>query len=175
MPKAKTPAHDSAERRGGMRSLGATLPAVARVAIGRRGFAEGGLLTDWPAIVGAEIAERSLPLKLVFSPGSTRGPGARREGVLHVRIAGPLALELQHLEPIVLQRINGYFGYSAVARLRIIQGPLPPIRRPAPPPRPRLPPEAEAELAKRLEHIEDAAVRDALHRYGRALRAKPER
>ena len=31
------------------------------------------------------------------------------------------ATELQHLEPQVLERINGFFGYAAVKRLRLIQ------------------------------------------------------
>jgi hypothetical protein len=175
MPKAKAPTPDPADRRGGMRALAATLPGVARTAIGRRGFAEGGLLTDWPAIVGADIAARSLPLKLVFAPGSAERGRARRDGVLHVRVAGPLALELQHLEPLVVERINGYFGYRAVARLKIQQGPVPSARSPDPLPVIALTPDAEAALAADVEPIQDETLRDALQRYGRALRAKPGR
>ena len=109
---------DESDRTNAMLSLAVTLPKVTRRTLGRHGLAEGGLVTDWAAVVGATIAERSLPLRLSFTGGE------RREGTLHVRVSGALALELQHLEPQVLERINGYFGYRAVARLRIHQGPV---------------------------------------------------
>jgi hypothetical protein len=116
---------DSADRTNAMLSLATALPKVTRRTLGRRGLAEGSLVTDWVSVVGPMIAERSLPLRLQFSGGE------RSDGTLHVRVSGALALELQHLEPQVLERINGYFGYRAVGRLRIHQGPVPP-GRPAP-------------------------------------------
>ena len=45
---------------------------------------------------------------------------------MHLRVAsGGLAMELQHFEPVLVERINAYFGYPAVARVKLIQGPLP--------------------------------------------------
>ena len=37
---------------------------------------------------------------------------------------GPLAIELQHQSDQFIERINGYFGYRAIAELRILQAPL---------------------------------------------------
>ena len=48
-----------------------------------------------------------------------------RDGTLHVRVSGGWALELTHLEPLVIERIAGYFGYPAITRLALMQGPLP--------------------------------------------------
>jgi hypothetical protein len=156
---------DESDRTNAMLSLAVTLPKVTRRTLGRHGLAEGGLVTDWAAVVGATIAERSLPLRLSFTGGE------RREGTLHVRVSGALALELQHLEPQVLERINGYFGYRAVARLRIHQGPVPgqrPLRRPPP----DLPsPAAEAEIGSLVSAVEDDGLRQALQGLGRSLRA----
>ena len=162
-------ADDGENRTNAMLSLAVTLPKVTRRTLGRHGLAEGGLVTDWAAIVGETIAERSLPQRLCFTGGE------RRDGTLHVRVSGALALELQHLEPQILERINGYFGYRAVGRLRIHQGPVPdprPAHRPSPaPPSPA----TEAEIASLVSAVEDDSLRQALQGLGRSLRASRTR
>ena len=45
--------------------------------------------------------------------------------MLTVRVDGPLALELQHAAPQILERVNGFVGRRAITELRIVQGPLP--------------------------------------------------
>jgi hypothetical protein len=153
-------------RRAAMRPLAAMLPTLMKAATGRRGFGEGSILTDWASIVGAELAAQSAPEKLAF-PG-----GDRRAGVLQLRVAGPLAIEIQHLAPLILERVNTHFGYPAVARLRILQGPLP--RRPRRPDAPSSGPLTdgqEAQLAGCLTQIGDAGLRQALDGLGRAVLA----
>lgn len=154
-----------APRKGGVRHLAALLPRLTRAALGKRGFAEGGIVADWPEIVGPDLAVLSLPERLAFPHG------ARREGTLHVRVAGALALELQHLEPVVIERINGYFGYRAVARLKIRQGPIPRSRR-----QPVTPPPADPAAAREIDRavadVSDPALRAALAGFGRALRGR---
>ena len=154
------PAAD-APRTNTMLSLAATLPRVTRKVLGRHGLAEGGLVADWAAVVGQQIADNSLPLRLSFNAAE------RRNGTLHVRVAGALALELQHLEPQILERINGSFGYRAVARLRIHQGPVPIARRPE---RPPPAPVDEAAIAESVAVVEDDRLRQALHGLARSLR-----
>ena len=61
----------------------------------KRGFSGADVLTDWPAIVGPDMARHCLPEKLVHGR-------AMQGGTLHLRVAGAWATELQHLEPIVL-------------------------------------------------------------------------
>src|SRR6185436_5894986 len=83
-----------------------------------KGYAEAGLFTHWAEIAGASLAASSLPIKLSFPRGK------RDEGTLTVRCGGSAALELQHLAPSIIERINGHFGYRAVARLKVEQGTL---------------------------------------------------
>ncbi|MGE0120784.1 MAG: DUF721 domain-containing protein [Dongiaceae bacterium] len=154
---------DPDSRTNAMLSLAATLPRVTRKTLGRHGLAEGGLITDWAAIVGPMIAERSLPLRLSFAGGE------RNDGTLHVRVAGALALELQHLAPQIIERINGYFGYRAVARLRIHQGPVPVERGARPAPTPPVAPETDAEIGLLVDTVEDDGLRQALRTLGRSL------
>jgi hypothetical protein len=168
-PGRRDPAQGGAEdsrarRRAGLHALAKTLPKITKRALGVRGFAEAGLLGDWPNIVGKEIAARCLPRKL-----ERPRPGRRGEAVLTLRVEAGCAIELQHLEPVLIERINGYFGYRAVGRLRLLQAPMPPSRSPQePPPRP-LGPGAESALRGRLGLVEDPELRAALERLGRAV------
>ena len=145
-------------------SLGSLLPKVARPVLGRHGLAAGGIVADWPSIVGVQLAECCVPMRLAFPPGE------RSAGTLHLRVQGSLALELQHLEPVVLERINSYFGYRAVVRLRIQQGPVPrPVRRREPAaPGNREDPAIDA----LVDGIGDEELRRRLGQFGRALKAR---
>ncbi len=141
---------------------------VTRAAFRRRGFAQAGVITQWPAIVGEELAACSAPERLTFPPGEGSG------GTLHVRVSGGFALELQHLEPVVVDRINTYFGYRAVRRLAMKQGPLPEVKR-----RPRRKTRrlSDAENAKLDENVaatSDAELRAALRDLGHGLAADDE-
>ena len=159
---------DSHRRRGGLRPLAVTLPKVTRKALGRRGLAEGSLMTEWPEIVGEALAARCLPLKLSF-----HDPKRRAEGTLTLQVESAWTLELQHLAPQLIERINQTLGYAAVARLNFRQGPLPGRQSPAGParPEPESPPEsAEDRAAPALaEPIEDEALRAILEELGRSL------
>ena len=106
------------ERRSGMRALGAAVARITAPAFRRRGFAEAGILTDWPHIVGSQLASQTEPERLSFSRGT------RVDGTLRIRVSGAWATELQHLAPQVIERVNSYFGYRAVDRLAILQAPL---------------------------------------------------
>ena len=96
--------------------------------------------------------------------------GGGAEGTLHVRIdSGSLAIELQHLEPLLIERINGYFGYRAVARLKLLQGPLSKRRKASPPAARALEPGEEEELVRHLCAVDDPELRQALESLGRAV------
>ena len=149
--------------------LASSLARVTRAVFRRRGFTVAAVLTQWPLIVGDELARSSCPEKLSFPPGSAG------EGTLHVRAADAIALELQHLAPVVLERVNTYFGYRAVARLAITQGPLPKGRAPKRRPRRMLEPGEEKVLENALSGTADQGLKAALHELGRAVSASAPR
>src|SRR5437016_1191022 len=81
---------------------------------------------------------------------------------------GPMALEIQHSSDVILQRVNRFFGWSAVGRLALRQAPLSRRHRPR---RPRAPePEAVAEVANTLSAVEDEDLRAALARLGASIK-----
>lgn len=154
-------------RRGGKpKALSAQVARLTRRAFARRGLADGQVLRDWPAIVGESLAEWTLPERLATPRDG--GPG-----VLHLRVAGgALALEIQHLEPQIVERINGFFGFRAVERLRLVHGPLP-DRPPAP--APAEPPPPDSHVADLVAGVADPDLKAALDRLGRSVAARRRR
>lgn len=146
----------------GLRAIAAKLGKVTAAVRRRRGLTEAGLVSDWALIVGDELAAECMPQRLVRGADGTGG-------TLHVRVTGPLALELQHLEPLVIERINGFFGYRAIARLALHQGPLAPRKPRSKPARPRPDARIDALLAPQLAAVDDEALREALARLGREV------
>ena len=169
MPDTGEKKNRSSRRAGGPRPLAASLGGLAKRALGRRGFAEAGLITGWSAVIGPELAAASQPDRLSFPPGKREG------GVLHIRVAGGVATELQHLEPLVIERVNGYFGYRAIERITMVQAPLyrkekhRGSRRAAEPREPD--PARLADMESRLAAVEDPEIRAALGRLGRTILA----
>lgn len=149
-------------RRGSMNSLGVVMPKAASPILRKRGFAQAAIVARWSEIVGLELAKQSMPEKLVFPRD-----GAAGGATLHVRAAGAMALELQHLAPIVLERVNGFFGYQAVEKLALIQAPLPrrEVRKAKKPPRPLSADEVES-LDAAVAALPEGGLRDALRSLG---------
>jgi hypothetical protein len=144
------------------RALAATLPKVTKPVLEKHGRAYASLIAEWANIVGPALATMSLPEKL--SSGATGG-------TLTVRVAGAAATEFQHLAPQILDRINTYLGFGAVARLKLVQAPLPGRTR-RPMPRPASPsPAARRAVAEATDAVSDPALHDALVRFGEAIAA----
>lgn len=98
------------------KSLSAEVEQLVKPVFKAQGFAEHRILTQWDKIVGADLAAGSVPKKLTFPKGQ------RENGTLHVTVAsGARALELQHMQPMILERIAMFFGYRAISRVVFLQ------------------------------------------------------
>ena len=96
----------------------ATLPLTKQL-LGQRGFMQMDLLTSWTAIVGEEMAQYSLPQKLTFPKNS------RADGCLTIVVpAGAFAMEIAQNEQRLIDKINTYFGYPAIKKIKILQSNL---------------------------------------------------
>jgi hypothetical protein len=160
---------DGERRRGMMRAVGRELTRVAGRALGRRGLGEAQLVAEWRAVVGDQLASETLPMKLSFPQGG------RRNGVLKLRVTSAAALSVQHREPQILERINGFLGYGAVARLALVQGPLPNRNQAASRPKRPLSPAEAAALSERVSQVSDPGLKSALERLGTAILADRHR
>ena len=96
------------------------------------------------------------------------------DGTLRLRVDGPLATELKHLEPQILQRIASYFGYRAVNRLSLIQGPLEKPQVEKSKPARVLDSDSAKTLADTVRGTRNAEVKRALARLGEAVLSQPD-
>ncbi len=129
----------------------------------QRGFAQTEIITRWPEIVGLDIARTVMPVRLKMPPGSKMG------GTLEVRTESAYALILQHREHYLLERINSFYGFAAVARLSIIHGPVLQKQGTIVVQAEELDKETEKRLKAMLKPVEQSDLAAALDRLGREV------
>lgn len=151
--KPKAGAIPERKRGGAARAVADMLPDVGRAAFRRFGFVQSSVVTRWPEIVGDRYAG-------VSSPESIRFPhGTRQDGVLTLTVEGAHAVMMQHVAPAIIERVNRFFGYPAVAKIAIRQG-VASIRRKAVLARPVVP--VSVEIGESLRAIVDPELRACL-------------
>src|ERR1700689_3926175 len=146
--------------------LSVLLSDVFSDAYARQGFAASELVTRWSEIAGAKGAPHAEPLKIQW-PRPVEGQ-PQEPATLVLRVEGPMALEIQHASDVILQRVNRFFGWSAVGRLALRQAPL--SRRDRPTTSRAPDPESVAEVAESLLSVEDEELRAALARLGASIK-----
>ena len=146
--------------------LSVLLSDVFSDAYARQGFAARELVTRWAEIIGPELSAHCEPLKMQW-PRPVEGQ-AQEPATLVLRVEGPMALEIQHASDVILGRVNRFFGWSAVGRLALRQGPLSRRQRPRPRPAPNA--AQVEEVAQTLSSVEDDALRAALARLGASIK-----
>jgi len=161
--RRKSKPKPEADRRGRATRLARLVPPLARKAYRRRGFVSDEALARWNDIVGEDLARTTVPLRLRFARG------ARRGGILELRVEPAAATTLQHRSEEIKARINRYFGYEAVARLSLLQGPVEaPTRsnKENPEQLPAGESQHRAEAERLTKDIEDDRLRNVLSRWG---------
>ncbi|GAK33587.1 hypothetical protein AQ1_01477 [alpha proteobacterium Q-1] len=125
-------------------------------------------MARWAMITGTAIASQSVPLRLNFPRGERMGAS------LEIRVTPAFAPILQHQEPLIIERVNSFFGYRAVSRILLQQGPLPPKPARAAAQNPQAPPDQEAlvQSSHLAKGVADDDLRHLLERWGADLLAK---
>ena len=113
-PQPETPKDIGRANRS--RAVAELLPAIGGAAFKRFGFVQSAIVSRWPDIVGERWAGVSAPESLRFPPGK------KADGTLHLVVKGAHAPMLQCITPEITERVNRFFGYTAVARIQIRQG-----------------------------------------------------
>jgi hypothetical protein len=155
----------------GIKAVGSFVPRLTAKAFEKYGFSVVGLITDWPAIVGRELAGFTAPERVKWQRGrgeeDGEAQGAQHRGAtLVLRVDGARALDVQFGAQQLIERVNAYFGYRAIAELRIVQAPVEAKGIEKRPPR-----IAAEPLTREVAGVADAALRNALARLGAGIRA----
>jgi hypothetical protein len=146
--------------------LSVLLSDVFSDAYARQGFAARELVTRWTEIAGSEIAAHCEPLKMQW-PRPVEGQPLE-PATLVLRVEGPMALEIQHSSDVILERVNRFFGWSAVGRLALRQGPLLRRQRSTSAHGPDV--RKVEEVERTLSSVEDDELRAALARLGASIK-----
>lgn len=158
-------------RKRGFEAAAKLVAADLRGPFEKRGFAEARLLTHWEEIVGEEIAQIAMPVKISHG----RGMG----GTLVLLTTGANAPVLDMQKARICDRVNACYGYRAVSRVQITQtaptgfaegrvafGAAP--AKPAPEPDP----DALNTARKAMSNVENPELKQALERLARNVLSK---
>ncbi|UAK26169.1 DUF721 domain-containing protein [Sphingomonas nostoxanthinifaciens] len=149
----------------GPRAIADMLPQVGGAAFRRFGFVQSAVVSRWAEIVGERYADVSAPESIRFPAGKKSG------GTLSLAVAAAHGPMMQHVGPAIVERVNRFFGYPAVAKVVIRQGTMsPPAPRRAPPSLRPLP----AALGDSLRDVADPELRECLGALANALAASTE-
>ena len=149
-------------RTGAPRAIADLMPEIGRTAFRKFGFVQSSIVTRWNDIVGADYAAITAPESIRFPVGQKSG------GTLQLTVMSGHAPMIQHALPDIIERVNRFFGYAAVAKVAMKQGmvgPAPVERRP--PPRNLKP--IPVELGDSLRDIGDPELRKVLESLAQGL------
>lgn len=151
-------------RGGEARQIADLMPAIGRTAFRRFGFVQSSVVTRWPEIVGERHARHCMPESIRFPPGE------KADGILQLVVTPAHATIIQHVIPEIMDRVNRFFGYRAVVRVKIRQGVVQAPKakeapRTAPPSLKPIP----IELGDSLRDIGDPELRTVLESLARSL------
>ena len=152
---AKSPRSESAAdapRRGYARAAGDLVGDIAGVTFKRFGFVQGAVVSRWAEIVGERYANVSTPESVRFPQGKKSG------GTLTLTVVGAHAPLMQHLTPLIVERVNRFFGYAAIDKIAFRQGRIDSVKRPVRPQARAIP----RELGEGLREIADPGLRACL-------------
>lgn len=148
-----------------METLGKHFRTLTEAAFKRYGFAQADVVAHWADIVGNDLAAHSAPERIRW-PRQAGEQAQMQGGTLCIKAAPGRALELQYEASRIIGRINSFFGYAAIAKLKISQSATPFAQPPA---RLRL---AEKPVCEQsLATLEDEELKAALTRLGRGIAA----
>jgi hypothetical protein len=152
MSKRK-PEKEDAPRSCRPRAAGELVGDVGGQSFKRFGFVQHSIVSRWGEIVGTRYAKVSSPESIKFPAGKKAG------GVLTLLVDGAHAPLIQHLTPMIVDRVNRFFGYAAINRIVFRQG-----KPPAPAPRPERPQlrPVPKELGEGLREVADPELRHCL-------------
>ena len=96
--------------------VGKTIRPLVKQLFGKNGAMQIELAANWEEIVGAKLFQYVLPLKISFNKDE------RTNGTLHLMVfGGAFAMETENNKLKILQKVNSFFGYEAISKIKILQ------------------------------------------------------
>lgn len=158
----------SPRKRKPARQLSEFVGKVMEPVLSRRSGMTMDLLAAWPELSGEEYADFTRPEKINW-PNRAHESDPFKPGILVVACDGARALYFQHDLTRICARVNVFFGFTAIEKIRIIQKPVKPMHQATAPDMNKLTVKQDDRLKYILEHIDDDELRLKLERLGRGV------
>ena len=103
-------------------SVADTLRAINKKFLYKYGKLDFTIHAKWGDIVGKFFVNHSEPQKITSVANSVNESGETiYDRYLHVNVSPAAALEFQHFQDKIIEKINSYFGYKAIKGIKIYQ------------------------------------------------------
>lgn len=144
------------------KAVGAFVPKVTAAVFQKFGFHSAEIISSWETIVGNEVARLTRPESIKWPRGGKASAddvddGGRSAGATLILAVDPaFALEVSYRHGEIIDRINRYFGYRAIAQIKVHQTPslLKAATDPMPPVKPKEHNQpVSGDLSAALEHL----------------------
>lgn len=142
------------------KTLEACIEPLTRPILKTQGLAGSRVVSQWLSIVGPQLAAHTQPEKLTFPKGQKTG------GTLVISCENGFATELQHMQPQILERLSGYFGYTAISRIVISHSW---VERPEPVSIPAPKPTLSKDSIRLTDMVADEELKSALQSLAQSL------
>jgi hypothetical protein len=165
------------------KTVGSFVPRLTKPAFERYGFSAAALITDWATIVGADFARYTAPERLKWpkrvdwsGDDANEAERGRPGATLILAVAAGRALDVEYRAAQLVERINAYFGYRAVAAIRLLQvASIKPAATDAPVASPAATQPVASKPREELAQIAEPSLRAALERMAQGLTARKSR
>lgn len=147
-----------------MKPIGRIVEKIANSTLKTKGFSSAKVMLEWDKIVGLDFAKFGYPEKVVF-------PYMKRSNAtLYIVCSSAGSMFFEYQSPMIIDRINTYFGYKAISKLRYRVDQL--VEKPTDKAYKKISvenTEISASIKKITENIDDEELRDLLNRLGSAI------
>ncbi len=160
--------HSSQNRRTAARGVADILGRVLEPVLARKTGMRLDLIKIWPEIVGEQFADQTRPEKIKW-PRRSHEDDPFKPAQLIVACEPSVALFFQHEEASILERLNVFFGFQAVDRIRILQKPVMGAERQQTSVEKPISKAQREKIGFMLAKVEDPDLRETLARLGKGV------
>lgn len=151
--------------------LGDLMSGVLEDVIAQKSGMNLDLIAAWEEIAGPSYAHCTKPEKINW-PRQSGELDPFKPGTLTVACDESKAVFFQHEVGQIIERINSFFGFLAIEKIRIVQKPVHSVDKVRNKIPDKLEHEKEAKLGTVLDRIEDPILREKIAKFGRGVMNK---
>lgn len=142
------------------KTLSQVIEPLTRPVFKAQGPSVARLLLEWPGIVGNELASHTHPEKITFPRGK------KTDGCLTIAVENGFATDIQHIQPLILERLATYSGHKGINRLAIKPAFIAPSSTSK---KPKSAPPLAPTSVKMTENVTDNELKEALTSLAKTL------